>query len=72
MMQLNYNNINHIDFQKLTSQESGNGQVDGDGFLRDFVSASVEDVLAHVVVSWLTVEGLVGAALKSTVALLKG
>lgn len=63
--------INQDDFQKLTSQESGDGQVDGDSFLRDFVSVSVEDVLAHVPVSGLTVEGLIGAALKHTVALLK-
>lgn len=46
--------------------------MDGDRLLGDFVRAGVEDVLAHVVVSWLTVEKLVGAALKCTVALLKG
>lgn len=40
--------------------------------MRDFVRASVKDVLAHVVVSGLTVEGLIGAALKHTVTLLKG
>lgn len=72
MMGLNYNSIDKVDFHKLTSEESGDGKVDGDRFLRDFVRASVEDVFAHVMVCWLTVEGLVGAALKCTVALLKG
>ncbi len=45
----------------LTGQESGDGQMYGDGLLGDFIWACVEDLLAHVAVCRLAAEGLVGA-----------
>ncbi len=45
----------------LTGQESGDGQMDGDRLLGDFIWAYVEDLLAHVAVCRLPAEGLVCA-----------
>ena len=58
--------------KKLTSQQSGNGQMNGDRLLGDFIWPRVEDVFAHVAVSRLAVKGLVSAAQQRPMTLLEG
>lgn len=54
-----------------TSKKPGDGQVYADGLLGHFVGTNVEDVLAHVEVGSLILEGLVAALQKDLVALFK-